>query len=695
MPAAGPASYLGYFEDIETQRNTRLAQYAFTCVAVTLVCLAHNYFVMPDMFLPVAIGCLCMSAPLLLIAGILARRGRRAAAEILVLLSFTGLPVWAFWFFPASAIHRSTVALYGLSICCLMFIWYTATFGARLWKPVVCYLVVCVAAIVMFQRIRWLSWEIHLSLTLLVLSSAGMALLSNLFMHKDERGSVSESQRMLGAIAAGHHDLWALDIPTGRVEVLRAGPSGSRRRSHVEYREYLAMLHPDDRQYVLESIGDCIDRGASQEPCQYRMLRSRNRWRWCEGSGKVVERDLHGKPVVVLGMTRNISDRKELTRQIQQQAEEIARATRAKSEFLATMSHEIRTPLNGILGMASLLEDADLTVQQREFVSIIRGSGSGLLQILNDVLDFSKIEAGKLSLSRAPFEVREVAAYCMRDVKESARNKSLTTGLFVAADVPQWLVGDAVHLSTVLTHLLSNAVKFTAAGRVDLEISMVDPNGDGDGTFRFEVRDTGIGMDLEFQKRLFAPFTQTPGRGYTGNSGVGLGLALSKKLVEALGGSIACSSEPGRGTSFVMTLPLAACERPVSVRPEARQALPTETVRILVAEDNPVNQTVLVRMLKHLGYSSSVAANGQEAVDAIRDGAFDLVLMDCEMPVLDGLEATRRIRKFPDRQNLPIIALSAHSPGEHKAFCTAAGMSDYLTKPITSEALRQGLTRWL
>ena len=557
-----PRQYLGYFDDVEARQNRRLARYAFTCVPVTLICLAHNYFVMPDMFIPVAIGCLCMSAPLLAIAGILARRSRRAAAELLVLLSFSGLPVWAFWFFTGSAIDPSSLALYGCTICCLMFIWYNATFGARLWKPVVCYLVVCAAGIAMFLGTRGLSWEIQLTVSLVVLTSACMALLSNLFMHRDERASVSESQRLLAAIAAGRHDLWAFDIQSGRVEMLRAGPSGTRRRSRMAYKEYLAMVHPDDRQYVLEYIGNCIDGGASQEPCQYRILRSRNGWRWCEGNGKVVERDLNGKALAVLGMAHNITHRKELTRQIQQQAEKIARATRAKSEFLATMSHEIRTPLNGVLGMASLLEDACLTAPQRELVSIIRGSGSGLLQILNDVLDFSKIEAGKLSLSRAPFEVREVAAYCMRDVEESARNKSLTTGLSVAADVPPWLVGDAVHLSTILTHLLSNAVKFTSAGRVDLEISMMDPNAHGDGTFRFEVRDTGIGMDLEFQKRLFAPFTQTHGRGYTGNSGVGLGLALSKKLVEALGGSIVCSSDPGLGTRFVVTLPLAIGETP-------------------------------------------------------------------------------------------------------------------------------------
>ena len=692
----GASPGLGHFEDVETRQCRRLAHYTGACVAVICFCLIPDYLLIPDVFLPVTLWSLGLSVPLLWIAGILSQRRRRAAAEFAVLVAFSSLPLWAFWLIGSSRFDQRMLALWGLSVCCLMFIWYNATFGVRLWKPTLCYGIASVAGIGMFLRLPRLSWQILLSLGLLVVSSAVMAALSNLFMQKDERGFVAEGERLLTAIAAGRQDLWAFDVPTGRVEMLRAAQSGPRRRTRLTYAQYLAMIHPDDRQYVIEYVRRCIELGEPQTPCQYRASpHGRGDWRWCEGIGKVVERDLTGRPLTVLGMTNNISDRKLLTRQLQQQAEEIARATRAKSEFLATMSHEIRTPLNGILGMASLLADADLTSDQREMVSIIRGSGGTLLQILNDVLDFSKMEAGKLSLAHAPFEVREVVAYCMNGVEVSARRRSLSLGHSVASDVPPWLLGDAVHLSTILSHLLANAVKFTVAGRVDLAVSTSAAKAEGVETLRFQVRDTGIGIDTESRETVFAPFTQAPRNALTADSGVGLGLAISKSLVEALGGSIACSSEVGRGTCFTVELPFSVCAQAPSPQPEIAAPIPVKGARILVAEDNPVNQAVLVKMLRRMGYVPSVVANGQEALEAVEYAGFDMVFMDCEMPVLDGLEATRRIRGLQAGRNLPIIALSAHSPGEHKALCSAAGMSGYLTKPISFEALRDQMSRYL
>ena len=691
-----PRRHLDYSGDVETRQRRRLAHYAGVCAGVVLLFLIPDYLLIRDVFPSVVLCTLGLSAPLLLTAGILAHRGRRTAAELVLLVAFCSLPVWVFRIFGSSRVDHRLLALYGLAICCLMFVWYNATFGVRLWKPTLCYIIVILAGMSMFLRLDELSWRIDLSLGLLVLTAAVMALLSNVFMQRDERGFVSEGQHLLAAIAAGRHDLWAFDIPTGRVDVLRATPSGPRRRYGMTYGHYLALVHPDDRQYVAEYVRQCIDQGESQAPCQYRMApHSGGSCRWYEGIGKVVERNPAGDPVTVLGMTNNISDRKQLTRQLQQQAEEIARATHAKSEFLATMSHEIRTPLNGVLGMASLLADADLTASQREMVSIIHGSGTALLQILNDVLDFSRIEAGKLSLTEVPFEVRQVAEHCMKSIETAARSKSLATCLSLAPDVPPWLFGDAVHLSTILKHLLSNAVKFTTGGRIDLAISTCGPNGDGGETLRFEVRDTGAGIDPQSQKRLFAPFTQAHGNGLMADSGAGLGLALSKRLVEALGGSIACWSRPGRGTCFTVKAPFTVHAQPhsPSSQPEAGGPLPGEGIRILVAEDNPVNQAVMVKVLQHLGYAASVVANGLEAVDAVKNGNFDIVFMDCEMPGLDGLEATRRIRELPERRQLPIVALSAHSPGEHKALCMAAGMSDYLTKPITREALGDLLRR--
>ncbi len=700
LAPARQRNHLGHFEDAETRQGRRLAHYTSACVAVILVCLVQDSLVVPDVFPSIVLWALGLAAPLLAIGSFLAHRGRRAASELAVLVAFSSLPLWAFWLLGSSRTDQRVLALYGLTHCFLMFIWYNATFGVRLWRPVLCYVIVCIAGIGMFLRLGALSWQIEFSLGLLVLSAAVMALLSNVFMHRDEHSFVSEGGHLLAAIAAGRHDLWAYDIPSGRVDVLHAAPSGPERSSGMTHEQYLALVHPDDRQYVLESFRSCIELGESRAPYQYRLAnQSSGDCCWHEGIGKVVERDLSGKPLTVLGMTNNISDSKQLTRQLQEHAEAIARATRAKSEFLATMSHEIRTPLNGILGMASLLADADLSPGKAEMVSIIRGSGTALLQILNDVLDYSKIEAGKLSLAKAPFEVRQIARHCMQRIDSLAQNKSLATGLTVAADVPLWLSGDAVQLSTILMHLLSNAVKFTSAGRLDLSIFTGGPPARGPGTeavetLVFEVRDTGIGMDDESRNRLFSPFTQGRGQGFTGECGVGLGLAIARRLVEAFGGSIGFSSEIGRGTCFTVTLPFAVCPPPPAPEPASGKTPRVDGVRILVAEDNPVNQVVLVKMLQRMGYSPSLVNNGLEAVQAAKGGDFDLILMDCEMPVLDGLEATRQIRAVPALR-LPIIALSAHSRTDQETLAMAAGMSGYLTKPVTQEGLRDQLCRWL
>jgi signal transduction histidine kinase/CheY-like chemotaxis protein len=455
----------------------------------------------------------------------------------------------------------------------------------------------------------------------------------------------------------------------------------------------MAKLHPDDREFVRDYVAAILQQGETKTLCEYRMISSDREWLWYESMGKVVEYDVSGNPLTLFGIRSNVSDRKELTWQLQSQAEEIARATRAKSEFLATMSHEIRTPLNGILGMASLLEDADLSPSQREMVAVIRTSGAALLQILNDVLDFSRIEAGKLSIVSAPFSLQELIDHCLKSIEPVARRKFLTIGVRIAQNVPPQLLGDAIQLRTVMTHLLSNAVKFTDAGRIDLSISVCRTEIDGTW-LRFEIRDTGCGIHAESQKKLFTPFTQVHGKGFTADSGSGLGLALSKRLVDALGGTISCSSQVGHGTCFTVELPFGVCAGSPIPQPGHEAQFLRENTRILVAEDNPFNQAVLRKMFERLGFTPAFVADGQAAVDAVQQENFDLVFMDCEMPILDGLEATRRIRELPGQEQLPIVALSAHPAEEYKSICEAAGMTDYLTKPISLDVLTTQLNRW-
>ena len=696
VSALSPSSarnHLDHFEDVESRQQRRLIHYTAVSIGIVVVFLIPHRLIIPDVFWAAAAASLGFIVPLLLLTVVLAHRRRRAAAESALLTAFCGMSILVFWIIGSSKGDPRLLALYALGICSLMFIWCNATFGIRLWKPALCYLLISVNIIAMFTRLRGLSWQSVLCLALLTATTAVMALLSNVFLQWDERGFVSEGQRLLSAIVAGRHDLWAFDIPTGRAEVLRATASGPRRTSGLDYDRYLSLVDPADRQYAIDFIHGCIANGESRTPCQYRLRsNSKGECAWYEGIGKVVEYDLSGRPITLFGMTNNISDQKYLTRQLQQQSEEIARATRAKSDILATMSHEIRTPLNGILGMSSLLADMELPAGQRQMVSIVQSSGAVLLQILNDVLDFSKIEAGKLSLTPAPFEVKDVVESCMRSVQASAQAKHLTTAIRLSPEVSPWVAGDAVCLGKILTHVLANAVSFTREGGVDLAVSAGALASGGAQTIRFAVRDTGIGMDQEARKRLFSPFIRVHGNGLTGASGTGLGLAISKSLVEAMGGSIACSSVLGQGSCFTIELSLATC-----VPPPARPAGSGRTgpVRMLIAEDNPVNQVVIERMVRRLGYTPTVVSNGREAVEAVSGGSYDIVLMDCEMPVLDGMEATRLIRRIPGRGQLPIIALSAHSLEGGAAACLASGMSAYLTKPVDSQILRETLLRWL
>ena len=311
---------------------------------------------------------------------------------------------------------------------------------------------------------------------------------------------------------------------------------------------------------------------------------------------------------------------------------------------------------------------------------------------MNDVLDFSKIEAGKLSLGRAPFDVKDVAERCLHSIEGPARAKSLAAAVRVSPDVSRWLTGDAAHLDKILTHLLSNAVKFTREGGVELDVAGRGPVTGGVQALRFTIRDTGIGIDQEAQKKLFSPFTRVEGNGLTAESGTGLGLTIAKRLVEAMGGSIMCSSESGRGSCFTVDLAFPICAAPENPQAGSGRVGPA---RILVADDNPVNQTVLQGMLRHLGHTVTVVSDGKGALEAIRKETYDIVLMDCEMPVLDGMDSTRMIRRTPGLDKVPIIALSAHCREDREAACRAAGMSDYLSKPVVPQTLRETLLRWL
>jgi signal transduction histidine kinase/CheY-like chemotaxis protein len=370
-------------------------------------------------------------------------------------------------------------------------------------------------------------------------------------------------------------------------------------------------------------------------------------------------------------------------------------ANRAKASFLAMMSHEIRTPMNGVLGVADLLRARLTDPEQKKLLDILAGSGESLLRIINDILDFSKIEAEKLELRPVAFELAGLLGDIDALLGLQARDKHIRFVLDAEAGLPVAVSGDRQRLSQVLLNLGNNAVKFTDHGEVRLRVRHVQ-DAEGSPLIEFSVHDTGIGIEPDSLARLFTPFGQVAdGRAHRGG-GTGLGLVISQKLVRLMGGEITVSSEPRRGSTFRFALDLPVAELPVTPGATASQASRTEMLSFLIAEDNAVNQMIIEAMLRQLGHRVTLVANGRLALEALARDRFDLVLMDCNMPELDGLEATRRLRAGADGvrdTHVTVIALTANAMDGDREKCLAAGMDDFLSKPVSLQALRQAIER--
>ena len=524
------------------------------------------------------------------------------------------------------------------------------------------------------------------------------------------------SERLALATRAGNVGIWDWNVLENRLtwdDQMYALYGISVNAFSGAYEAWQAGLHPADKVRGDAEIQMAL-RGEKEFNTEFRVV-------WPDGSihniraQAISTRNAEGQIVQMIGTNWDITAQKNVERNLEMaiaQARSMAQqaevANLAKSEFLANMSHEIRTPMNGVLGMLALLHDTPLTTEQDHFLRVARTSSESLLQLVNDILDFSKIEAGKMKLEKVDFSLRRQVEDVMAIMSLKAQEKKLELTSSVAPEVPLLVCGDPMRVRQIFTNLIGNAIKFTAQGGISAHVSVVNSGIPNTLQLHFSIRDTGIGIPTEKVSRLFNKFSQVDASTTRLYGGTGLGLAICKQLVEAMGGEIGVRSQFGKGSEFWYTLRLAQSSRQIVVKTSATSPRHLETlnqwdqnienIRILVVEDNFTNQQVALGVLKKLGLKADVAENGKKALQAAIATRYDLILMDVQMPVMDGFEATRKIRDPQSgckNPNLPIVAMTARAMPEDREECTSAGMDDYLTKPIELPALVATLKKWL
>ncbi|XCN71378.1 MAG: chemotaxis protein CheB [Candidatus Electrothrix aestuarii] len=465
----------------------------------------------------------------------------------------------------------------------------------------------------------------------------------------------------------------------------------------ANYEAFLELVHPEDRALVHQAYSDSVQQNTEHYEIEHRIIRPLDKEVRFVHEKCHHQRDASGNILCSVGIVQDITERKQTALALRSAKEVAEQASRAKTLFLANMSHEIRTPMNVIIGMNKLIRETELTPRQREYVEIVYRSSQILFALIEDILDFSKIEAGKVELESILFHPGELIHKTADMLRVEAENKGLLLVCNIADDIPLSVKGDPTRFYQVIMNLVNNAIKFTEHGQITIQASL-EKETEQQVTLLFSVQDSGIGIPLDRIQELFQPFSQIDPSTTRKFGGTGLGLAITSSIIHMMGGTIEVKSTPGKGAIFLCTISfdkvaLEEQEHAARLQEEKDAAQPPQLAGLkgLLVEDNLFNQKLAHILLEKMAISVKSAYNGKEAINAIYEGEYDFVLMDIQMPIMDGLEATRILRA--EGINLPIIALTANATAKDRADCLAAGMNDYLSKPIDEEKLREIIFR--
>ena len=577
-----------------------------------------------------------------------------------------------------------------------------------------------IASVLEIKDEGWMNLLGHVNMAYMQSDQDRYTLERSISISSREMQELNRSLRLSQGLLEGERDKFVSILGSIKDAIWSAGPGGTailyvnpafyaiygrtRAELHADPILWKDAVHPDDRVIVEASLELLRQERFSES--EYRILKPTGETCWIRHKMQTIL-DASGSVLRMDSICSDITDGKGAELENIRSKEAAETATRVKSQFLANMSHEVRTPMNGIIGMVQLLLDTELSEHQRYLTQVVMDSSSSLLAIINDVLDISQIERGKLHFTKSPFEIRKVYADVLSLLRPLAAAKGLSVETRISDSLPEIVGGDGYRFRQVLLNLIGNAIKFTDTGKIRFRADLA-MDSDEEIIMRCEIQDTGVGIQPQSIHLLFQPFSQVDGSLTRKYGGTGLGLFISKQLVELMGGMLECESRPGEGSRFWFTTRLEKIEGRADQAPVPESETvdrspetpmepgidPGRNVRILVCEDNPMNQKVVRLMLEHLGYGCDLVNNGMEGLDALEKHRYDIIFMDCQMPVMDGYDTVRRIRASAKTNHHIVVAMTAHTLPGDKEKCLEAGMDDYIDKPLSMGNLAALLEKW-